>query len=146
MTEKLLAGYTLGKKINVALRDAATGCYFLRSTECDGAHRRLVLATSKDALPSDVFELAPRDRTFAPGKLPHTSTGRGVSLGDSLAQVARRMGRPSWQGRSKFRRDEMVWSYHWSEVGASWSCEGKALFRFRRDRVTCIELLLDYPD
>jgi hypothetical protein len=142
MTERLLAGYTLDKSAPVAIRDVATGFYFLRTGECDGAHRRLVLGVHKAALPTDIFGTG----KLVPGRLSSVETGRGVALGDTEAQVARRMGRPSWQGGSQFAREESVWSYH-QIVGAPGNRTGrKALFRFRRGRVTCIELLYDELD
>lgn len=144
ITERLLAGYTLDKPQPVAIHDSATGSYFIRTGDCDGAHRRLILSISKVTLPGDIGTLA--DKPISSVRLSSQQTGRGIALGHTQAQVARRMGRPTWQGGSLFHRQEEVWSYRriYGRVGER--KEEKTLFRFRQGRVTCIELYRDELD
>lgn len=53
------------------------------------------------------------------------------------------MGVPTWQGGSKFTPLERVWSYHRLEGTRKKGVEYVTLFRFRRGRLTGIELQRD---
>lgn len=78
-----------------------------------------------------------------PGRLRTMATGHGIKIGDTQEQVHRLMGKPTWQGLSKFTSGERVWSYH-HKIGTD--KDGKeyvSLFRFRRGTVTGIEIRYD---
>lgn len=71
------------------------------------------------------------------------SNSQGVRIGDPPARVRRLMGVPTWQGGSKFTPLERVWSYHRLDGTRKKGVEYTTLFRFRRGKLTGIELQRD---
>ena len=81
-----------------------------------------------------------------PGRLRSVETGRGVSIGDSPERVRELMGAPTWSGGSRFFATEKVWSYR-TEVGPKGERTGyRTLIRFRKGKVSQIELSVDSLD
>ena len=100
-----------------------------------------MLGVDLRSLPEDEY---PDIRSsIKPGRLRNLQTGRGVRIGDGAESVRRIMGSPTWQGISKYGPDERVWSYHRKIGTKKEGTEYTSLFRFRRQKVTGIELLSD---
>ena len=135
--ERMLAGYSTEKHGQVVFRDARTGYYLLRNTECDGSHVKLVLSHDPAVLKGWGVSV---DGPATTGDLRSLTTGRGIRIGDSRARVQQIMGSPTWQGTSKFTRWERAWSYHRLFGTQTDGVEYITLFRFRNGLVTGIEL------
>ena len=99
-----------------------------------------MLGADYPSLPPDV-----RDEfsAFKTASLRSVQTGSGIGLRDGPDRIRAVMGRPTWQGRSKFDRKVRVWTYHHRIHTGKHKVEYVALFRFRRKNITCIELRRD---
>ena len=84
-----------------------------------------------------------RSQGIRPGRLRNLRTGLGVEIGDSPSRVRRILGAPTWSGKSKFTPGERVWSYHRIVGSKKDGVEYTALYRFRRNKLTGIELFSD---
>lgn len=134
--ERMLAGYTTEKRDAILLRDTRSGCYLVRQCECDGSHIHLALYRDKTPL-RDGFEPG---KPISTGRLRSVQTGRGVGIGDTVTQARRIMGPPTWQGGSRYSRDEQVWSYHHLIGTRAKGVEYITILRFRNGLVSGIEL------
>ncbi|WP_309720248.1 hypothetical protein [Armatimonas sp.] len=138
--EYLLAGYTVEKDRRVLLQDPRTGYILVRMGECDGAHKSVSLYPNLTEVAKRFGPAWTRSQVF-PRKPLSLETGRGVKIGDRPEQVFRKMGKPTRKGGSLQHADETVWSYHHVQGSHEKGAEYISRFRFRRDRVTGIELL-----
>lgn len=137
--EFLLAGYTIEKSNEVYLRDPKTGYVLMRNGDCDGALKRIQLYPSVEDMARNNDPDWVHGLTFQTKPLT-LETGRGIRVGDRPERVFREMGKPTWRGGSAYVPEEEVWSYHHIVGTKKSGVEYRTLFRFRRGRVTGIEL------
>ena len=137
--ETTVAGYSVEKTGHTLLRDERTGYYLIRTVECDGAHIHLALCADLRSHADRGFSEA----DIRPGRLRHLQTGRGIRIGDTPARVRGILGRPTWQGVSKHTPGETVWTYHHLKGTQQNGVKYVTLFRFRKGRVSGVELSRD---
>lgn len=147
-----IAGYAL--KYNeqfspVGVFDPKSGFYIVRGVECDGAHLRLTLTRDRQAVVGEGY-IVPNYTTpdggkgYSPLKVkPFQSlrTGKGVQIGDTVAQVKARLGKPTKIAKTGSRKQFDELTYFWSDVKNGEGHEWSNIYTFKNGKL--IEITFD---
>lgn len=98
-----LAGYTLADDQThhpTVVHDVKSGFFLIRQIECDGGMITLELTRDHHDLPADMDEFASWEglggkKLPLEKPLPNLKTSKGVSIGDSPANLKQSLGKPS---------------------------------------------------
>lgn len=96
-----VAGYVI-QKDPVTIYDKTSGFYLMRSVECDGSHRSIVLTKRREQ--TGWYQGAYLSE-YHERELAYLRTGRGIAIGDGVKKVIRVLGKPTetikkdkWEG------------------------------------------------
>ena len=128
------------------LFNAHSGAYLFPAIDCDGAHKRIILSDSLQAI------LRNEGRSDEGGELEATipwarfdpRTGLGIRLGMSRTEIIRRLGIPSQSLHSKkMQADELIYQRYTAKDKRGWYGRYANFYLFRNDRLFYIELSYD---
>ncbi|HLK16553.1 MAG TPA: hypothetical protein VKT78_17235, partial [Fimbriimonadaceae bacterium] len=114
-----IAGYAFAydeKHTVTTVHDKKRGFFIKREVECDGGLLSLELTRDRhDVLEAFDMEGHPLSPSSVEKPLPSLTTGKGVTIGDSPATVAKRLGKPTKVERTGSRGQYLDYEYVWQE-------------------------------
>ncbi|MGV3618166.1 MAG: hypothetical protein ACO1SV_22800 [Fimbriimonas sp.] len=122
--DRSLAGYVLAfdeKHGQAGIHDPKRGFYLVRGAECDGSHVSLILTRDRKEVNQWGYKVPSLVDTqgYLPLRerpLPSLATGKGIQIGDTVAVLQKRLGRPTRVERSGDRRQFTSYVYFWRDV------------------------------
>lgn len=140
---------------NDARYDPFAKTYLHWGLDCDGAHRRLTLTTSLEAIVTnegwrpgsgktrEQF-VADKHKELQEYKI-NAQTGLGIKLGMTRKQVINKLGIPSQSLYSeRFKADELIYQRYTSKNPHGWYSRYANFYLFRNDKLFNIELSYDH--
>jgi hypothetical protein len=150
--DQSLAGYAFEydeKHGQAGVFDSKSGFFILREIDCDGAVVSLTLTKDRNIATSQGY-LVPdfTPKTGSPGSnpltvksLPSLSTGKGVTIGDSGAQVQSRLGSPTLRHHTGERKQYVELVYSWKDGKADNDFRYTETYTFKAGKLIQIDFL-----